>query len=218
MPLAHQVRPQLRKLAFPKMGEALEQLLASYQLQNRVSQKFQLLVVTDPVLALARLLRFLFPRLRTVRDRLFNDGPPPEMIAQPLFQRRNFPFLHTESCIPPSNLTSVAENDRTLRPLGFRGRRGWSRRRAHAQFGEAILLIACCFAGARVWPVLGQLYRLIGVLQGLWNLVLHVERDRQSQHRNGIHLLGEGVDRLPYTAFRLRPILSVGGQLTENRV
>jgi hypothetical protein len=30
-----------------------------------------------------------------VRDRLFNHGPAPEVVAQPLFQRGNFPFLHT---------------------------------------------------------------------------------------------------------------------------
>jgi len=25
---------------------------------------------------------------------LFNDGSPAEMVAQPLFQRRDFPFFH----------------------------------------------------------------------------------------------------------------------------
>ncbi len=88
------MRPQLREFAFPKMRKALEQLFARHQRQHRISQEFQLLVVADLVLALACLLRFLFPRLRAVRDRLFNDGPPPEMVAQPLFQRCDFPFFH----------------------------------------------------------------------------------------------------------------------------
>ncbi len=45
-------------------------------------------------LALPGLLGFLFARLRTVRDRLFYDGAAPEMVAQSLFQRRDFPFFH----------------------------------------------------------------------------------------------------------------------------
>src|ERR1700680_455696 len=96
MPLADQVRPQLRKLTFPKMWEALEKFFAGHQLQHRISQKLQLLIVTDLVLALPSLLRFLFPRLRTVRDRLLNNGPPPEMVAEPFFQRRKFSFLHAK--------------------------------------------------------------------------------------------------------------------------
>src|SRR5579862_2505314 len=94
MSFTDQMRPQLRKFALPKMGKALEEFFARHQRKHRISEKFQLLVVADLVLALARLLRFLLPRLRTMRDRLFKDGPPPEMVAQPLFQRRDFPFLH----------------------------------------------------------------------------------------------------------------------------
>src|SRR6266568_3069495 len=85
---------QLRKFTFPKLRKALKQFFARHQRQHRISQEFQLLVVADLVLALARLLRFLLPRLRTVRDRLFNDGSPAEMVAQPFFQRRDFPFFH----------------------------------------------------------------------------------------------------------------------------
>ena len=88
------MRPELRKFAFAKLGKSLKQLLAGNQSQHRVSQKLKLLVVADFVLALARLLRFLFPRLRAVRDRLLNHRPPPEVIAQALFQRRDFAFLH----------------------------------------------------------------------------------------------------------------------------
>ena len=95
MPLAHQVRPQLRKLALPELRKPLEQLFAGHQRQHRISQKLQLLVVADRVLALARLLRFLLSRLRAVRDRLLNHRPPPEVIAQSFFERRDFPFLHT---------------------------------------------------------------------------------------------------------------------------
>src|ERR1035438_4535224 len=94
MPFADQMRSQLRKFTLPKLREALEQFFARHQRQHRITKEFQLLVVADFVLAFARLLRFLFPRLRAVRDRLFNDGPAPEMVAQPLFQRRDFPFFH----------------------------------------------------------------------------------------------------------------------------
>src|ERR1039457_2058131 len=88
------MRSQLRKFTLPKLREALEQFFARHQRQHRITKEFQLLVVADFVLAFARLLRFLLPRLRTVCDRLFNDGPAPEMVAQPLFQRRDFPFFH----------------------------------------------------------------------------------------------------------------------------
>jgi hypothetical protein len=98
MPFADQVRPKLREFAFPELRELLEQFLAGYQRQHRISQKFQLLVIADLVLTFARLLRFLLSRLRTVRNRLLNDGPPPKMVAQSLFQRRDFPFLHMWDC------------------------------------------------------------------------------------------------------------------------
>src|ERR1700730_8174887 len=90
------MRPQLRKLTFPKVWKALEKFFARHQGQHRISQEFQLLVVADGILAVAGLLRFLFPRLRAVRHRLLNNGPPPEMVAQSFFQRRDFPFLHTK--------------------------------------------------------------------------------------------------------------------------
>src|SRR5207302_3529533 len=88
------MRSQLRQFTFPKLRKALQQFFARHQRQHRIPQKLQLLVVADLVLALARLLRFLLPRLRTVRDRLFNDGSPAEMVAQPFFQRRDFTFFH----------------------------------------------------------------------------------------------------------------------------
>ncbi len=97
MPLADQVRPQLRKLTFAKMWEALKEFFAGHQRQHRIAQKLELLVVADGVLAVARLLRFLFSRLRTVGDRLLNYRPTPEMVPEPFFQRRNFPFLHAEA-------------------------------------------------------------------------------------------------------------------------
>src|ERR1700686_361331 len=90
------MRPQLREFALTEMRKAMEQLLTRHQSEPRVSQKFQLLVVADFIFALAGLLRFLLARLRAVRDRLLNHGPPPKMVAEPLFQRRDFPFLHIE--------------------------------------------------------------------------------------------------------------------------
>ena len=72
----------------------MKQFFAGHQRQYRIAQELELLVVTDFVLALSRLLRFLFPGLGAVRDRLLDDRAPPEMVAQPLFQRRDFPFLH----------------------------------------------------------------------------------------------------------------------------
>src|ERR1700676_1606962 len=140
MALADQVSPQLRKLAFPKMREALKQLFAGHQLQHRITQKFQLLVVTDLVLALARLLRFLFPGLRAMRDRLLNDGPPPETVAQSLFPPRNFPFLHAKG-LADKNLWAVCKLI-----LWRRRSLGWSRSRAHVQFGQPIFFVARSFA------------------------------------------------------------------------
>src|SRR5579859_11984 len=95
MPLAYQMRPQLRKFPFPELGKALVQFFAGHQRQHGIAQKLQLLVIADPVFAVARLLRFLLACLRTMRHRLLDDRAPPEMIAQPLFQRRDFPFFHT---------------------------------------------------------------------------------------------------------------------------
>ena len=88
------MRTKLRKFPFTKLGKPLEQFLACNQSQYRISQKLELLVVADLVLALARLLRFHLARLRAVGHGLLNHGTPPEVIAQALFQRRDFPFLH----------------------------------------------------------------------------------------------------------------------------
>src|ERR1700687_1666768 len=90
------MRSQLREFPFPKMRKALEKFFARHQGQHCIAQEFQLLVVADGILAVAGLLRFLFARLRTVRHRLLNNGPPPEMVAQSFLQRRDFPFLHTK--------------------------------------------------------------------------------------------------------------------------
>src|SRR5208337_4292247 len=73
----------------------MEQFFTRDQPQNGIPQKLELFVVADPVLALARQLRFLLPRLRTVRDRLLEDRAPPEVIAQLRFQRRDFSFFHS---------------------------------------------------------------------------------------------------------------------------
>src|SRR5580698_2848878 len=88
------MRSQLRKFTLTKMRKALKQLLAGDQSEHSVPQELQLLVVADLVLAVAGLLRFLFSCLRAVSDRLLNYRPPPEVITQPLFQRRDFAFLH----------------------------------------------------------------------------------------------------------------------------
>src|SRR5208337_686738 len=154
------MRPQLRKFAFAKMRKALEQFLARHQRQHRIPQKFQLLVVAHFVLAVAGLLRFLLARLRTVRDRLFNDCAPPEMVAQPLFQRRDFPFLHKWGQ-PPSAVRRAPLAAFWFKPKGLlvldlvlRWRTlPW--RGAAAQLGQAILLLACRFADTRVWPIFG---------------------------------------------------------------
>src|SRR5450432_579913 len=94
MPLADQVRPQFGELALAELGKTLEQFFAGHQRQHGVAQEFELLVVADSIFALARLLRLLLPRLRAVRDRLLNHRPPPEVITQCFFERRDFPFLH----------------------------------------------------------------------------------------------------------------------------
>src|ERR1700745_1173822 len=90
------MRPELRKFTFSKMGETLKKFLAGNQCQYRIPQELQLLIVPDFVL-IPRLLRFLLASLRTMRDGLFYDGTTAEMVAQALFQRRNFPFLHKKN-------------------------------------------------------------------------------------------------------------------------
>src|SRR5207302_6352348 len=97
MPLAHYMRTQLGKIALAKLRKALEQFLAGHQRQNRVAQKFQLLVVVDLILALPRLLRLLLSRLRAVGEGLLNHRPAVEVVAQRRFQRSDFPFLHDET-------------------------------------------------------------------------------------------------------------------------
>src|SRR4029077_4928587 len=111
VPFADQMGAQLREFTFAKLWKPLEQLLAGDERQHRVAQKFHLLVVADLIFAVRsrQLLRFLFTRLRAMRDRLLHDGAPPEVVAQRRFQRRDFPFFH---CGIPrdsaeSSLTSV---------------------------------------------------------------------------------------------------------------
>src|SRR5215472_5561071 len=88
------MRAQLREFPFAKLREPLKQLLARHQSEHRIAQELELLVVGDRILAVARMLRFQLPRLRAVRDRLFNHRAPPEMVPEPFLQRRYFPFLH----------------------------------------------------------------------------------------------------------------------------
>src|SRR5690348_3224270 len=95
MPFAHQMSAQFGKFALPELRKPLVKFLASHQRQHGVAQKLQLLIVADLVLAVPSLLRFLLAGLRTVRYGLLNHRAPPEVIPQSLFQRRDFPFLHT---------------------------------------------------------------------------------------------------------------------------
>src|SRR5579864_408459 len=95
MPFAYQVGAQFGKLALPELWKPLVQFLAGHQRQHGIAQKLQLLVVADLVLAVPSLLRFLFARLRTVRYSVLNHRAPAKVIPQSLFQRRDFPFLHT---------------------------------------------------------------------------------------------------------------------------
>src|ERR1700751_1343920 len=95
MPFADQMRAQLGKFAFAELRKSLKQFLARDERQYRVTQKFELLVITDFVFAVrSRMLGFLLARLGTMRDRLFNDGTPPEVVAERRFQLRYFPFFH----------------------------------------------------------------------------------------------------------------------------
>ena len=115
MLLADQMRPQFGEFALAELGKALEQFFAGHQRQHGIAQEFKLLVVTDPVFALPRLLRFLLPRLRAVRDRLLNHCPPPEVIPQCLFERRDFPFLHRKRIMRTSKTPRWAlRTSRTL--------------------------------------------------------------------------------------------------------
>src|SRR5215472_10543610 len=100
MPFAHQMRPQFREFPLPKLGKAVKQFLAGDERQHRVPQELKLLIIPDPVLALPGLLRLQLARLRTMRDRLLDHRPPPKVIPEPLFERRDFPFLHRERRCP----------------------------------------------------------------------------------------------------------------------
>src|SRR5215467_3253147 len=100
VPLAYQVRPQLGKFPLAKVREAPKQLFTGDQGQHRVSKKLQLLVVADSILAVTRLLRLHFARLRTVGDCLLDHRPPPKMVAESFLERRDFPFLHKIETYP----------------------------------------------------------------------------------------------------------------------
>ena len=93
MPFADQMSPQFREFALTKMRKTMEEFFASHQRQDGIAKKLELLVVADPYLLLS-LLRFLLTGLRTVGDCLFNDRTVPEVVTQPRFERRDFPFLH----------------------------------------------------------------------------------------------------------------------------
>jgi len=59
MLFTYQMRPQFGQLAFPEMRKEIEQFLGRDESENRVSQKLELLVVSNRA-ALGRLKRFQF--------------------------------------------------------------------------------------------------------------------------------------------------------------
>src|SRR5712691_8651707 len=93
MLFAYQVSPQFGKLSFPKMGEAMEQLLGGNESQNRISQKLELLVVTHAA-AFECLQRFQFPGLGSMGQCLLEQCRPREAVPQNCFQYRDVPGLH----------------------------------------------------------------------------------------------------------------------------
>ena len=79
---AHQVRFPLRKLAFAGLRLLPHQSLAHHEAQNRITQKFQLLVVTASR-------RQPFGGARPVSQRTNQQVPADEMISELCFQSLN---------------------------------------------------------------------------------------------------------------------------------
>src|ERR1700693_5430994 len=100
MPFAHQVGPQLRKLSFPELREAVKQRLARNESENRVSQKFELFVVTHPC-SLGRLERFPLARLGGVGQRLFEQFRANESILESFLQQSDVPWFHVIGALRP---------------------------------------------------------------------------------------------------------------------
>ena len=80
---AHQVRLQLRKAALRKRREAAHQALTHHESQNRVAQKFELLIVGREC-AVGPF--FIDPGF--VGERPLQQFPVPEGVPQPRFERR----------------------------------------------------------------------------------------------------------------------------------
>ena len=91
MPFADQMRAQLGKFAFAELRKSLKQFLARDERQYRVTQKFELLVITDFVFAVrSRMLGFLLARLGTMRQRLIDELGMLKVISQLPFQCGDF--------------------------------------------------------------------------------------------------------------------------------
>src|SRR5579864_1734510 len=218
MSLAHQVCAELRKFSFAEVRKALEKFLAGDEGKNSVSEKLQLFVIVDLVLTLPSVLSFLLTSLGTVSDRLFDDCPPAEVIAQSVFQCRDFAFFHRESEHKYSCVAYGSTSRTCLLRLLILGRGRLPRSSPAIQLIQAVLFFASRFAGGGIRIVFREIDRLLNRFQGLRNLVLHVLRDRQPVDRYHVGLLRQRVDRFAKIGFRVSPVLILEGNGPENEI
>ena len=85
MLFAHQVRPQFGEFTFAKTGKAMEKFFRRHKSQDRISQEFELFVISYTRAAGG----FQFPRLGAVGQGLFQQLHALEVISQRDLQDRN---------------------------------------------------------------------------------------------------------------------------------
>jgi hypothetical protein len=95
MLFADKVGPQFRKLAFGKIREALVQLLAGYEAENRVAEELQLLVVTNgDFFSFGQVLRLRLAGEGAMGQGKFQQSAIAELVAESGFEFSQIRGLH----------------------------------------------------------------------------------------------------------------------------